>query len=351
MYFKCPFHKVNDPVLGDDSPLIFPWEPRRYARRPPRSVMCPADLLFTGFRVCPHCRSDLPYYTGRCRQRIVALTGCRAAGKTVYLWSLLHQIRQRLSRAPQPFAVAMFEDDLSYCAVEELCNSLERNRIVPEATQANPLMAGELRPIIVRVLQQGNRRLDLSNLVFYDPPGELIENLSKTVYLRYLAHSAGIIYLVDPPNGKGSADNDAKAALASEALGGIVRQVRIELRIAERLRLPIALAVAVAKADEFFFDYGGRDSLVPRTNKGSKYWYAWTSRKQLELARSGEHCQNLLREFGFDNLVNIATSNFNRVQFFALSSLSQSPVNGRLTKPPIPDGVENPLFWILHSMK
>src|SRR5579884_3333416 len=86
LLYRCPTHPDRlfpAPGLGRD-------------RQPPRFVACKVCSRLTGYRVCPTCRRDLPYYVGRVRQQVVAVTGWTLAGKTVYLWSLLHQLREKL---------------------------------------------------------------------------------------------------------------------------------------------------------------------------------------------------------------------------------------------------------------
>jgi hypothetical protein len=349
LHFKCLMHKVKDPVLGSGAPLIFPLEDYR-GRQPPRSATCPRDLLHTGFRVCPHCRKDLPYYVGRTHQRIIAVAGWRGSGKTVYLWSLLYRLRERLARDPSPFATAMFEDDASFAIYRDLCLAVLRDRTVPEATQGKSQIAGDLPPVIVRLLRTGGRANALSNLIFYDPAGELIESLAKTQYLRYLAHSAALIYLIEPPGRQGDPANETRAAEAAEGLGSVARQIRIELGRYQNERIPIALAVVLTKADETLFDELGREELVAGLGKDQGFWRRWDGAARSEVDRASARCEQLLAERDYAPLLALARLTFTPVRYFALSSLGHPPAAGRLTRDPDPVAVENPLFWILRML-
>ena len=62
--------------------------------------------MLSGFRVCPRCHHDLPYHAGRSDQSIIAVVGISGSGKTIYLWSLLYQMREILAREERPFATA-----------------------------------------------------------------------------------------------------------------------------------------------------------------------------------------------------------------------------------------------------
>ncbi len=341
VHFKC--------IMHSDGPHIFPWKGHRWRRRLPRNAVCPEDLLLTGFRICPNCRADLPYFVGDMPQNIVAVTGCRGTGKTIYLWSLLHRLLEELSRDPQPFAVALFEDDTSFSVYHKLSISLLVDREVPEATQAEEMKEGNATPVIVRVLL-GCDRQTFCNLIFYDPAGELIENLDDVRYLRYLASSAAIIYLLEPPAGRDAAEDDARATTASEGLGGIIRQIRHELGLSTDQTIRKTLAVAITKADEDVFPCQGIDRLVAGRGRSQEFWHRWTGDNIAEMDRASGCCEKLLRSWGYNDLVNKGNLNFESVRYFALSSLGASPKAGRLAGRPQPVGVENPLFWILHSL-
>lgn len=350
LHFKCLMHRVEDEVLGPDAPLIFPWKGSLFGG-PPRNAVCPRDRLHTGFRVCPHCRLDLPYYVGRFRQQIVAITGGSATGKTVYLWSLLYQLREVLARDPDPFAVAMFEDDTSSAIYQHLCRRVLHDRYVPDATQAEEQRMGDLPPVIVRMIRAGRRRPSLCNLIFYDPAGELIESLDDIRYLRYLAHSEAIIYLVGSPEGPNDPMLDARASLASEGLGSIARQVRAELGIGTKDPLPQTLAVAITKADQFLFRDHEPAELIAGHGQGQAFWRQWGKSSQQAVDRVSGRCEQQLRDLGYDDLVAKARLNFREVRYFAFSSLGKPPNDGHLEGDPVPTGVENPLFWILQSLQ
>ena len=308
--------------------------------------------MLTGYRVCPSCHQDLPYYVGRSRQQLVALTGCRATGKTIYLWSLLYQLRDVLARARHPYAVAMFEDDISYRLYQKLSHSLLVVREVPETTQVEDLKVhGKLLPLIVAHPRGQVGRASFCNLVLYDPSGELIENLDEVRYLRYLASAAAIIYLVDCPADDTSSEAEARASTASEGLDGIIRQIRHERQLGQSRQIPQSLAVVLTKCDAQLFPKQGAARLVPGHGQELGFWSKWTAKEQTEVDRTSSRCEQKLRAHGYDNLVVKARLNFARVRYFAVSSLGSAPVEGQLIEPPAPVGVENPLFWVMRTLR
>lgn len=344
--FKCIWHE-EDGVLGPGSPKIFGWTPRFGERKPPRRVACPDDWLLTSYRVCPGCHRDLPYHVGRSRQEIVAISGCQASGKTMYLWALLHQLRERLARVEDPFSVAMFEDDASARFYQALSRTIQGHGRLPGATKPGKYLEGEISPVIVRLLRSGRR--GVSNLIFYDHPGELIEVIEKVRYLRYLAHASSIIYLVDPTGERGDKPDENAVNLAADSLAKIARQVRSELDVEERRRLPQKLAVVITKADRSVFPSRPAAPLVAGYGRGQSFWTTGARRRAQEIDATSSRCEELARELKLDNLVNVARNNFQRIRFFVTSSLGKQPGSRGLGGEPDPIGVEQPLFWALDS--
>jgi hypothetical protein len=343
--FKCIWHEEDDSILGPGSPKIFGWVPRFGERKPPRRVACPEDCLLTSYRVCPACHRDLPYHVGRSHQEIIAISGCQASGKTVYLWALLHQIRERLARVADPFAVAMFEDDASSRFYQGISRTILTRSRLPGATKPGKYLEGEITPVMVRLLR--SRRRGACNLIFYDHPGELIEVIEKVRYLRYLAHASAIIYLVDPTGERGDRPDADAVNLAADSLAKIAGQVRNELNVDERRRIQQKLAVVITKADRSVFPSRPVAPLVPGYGLGQAFWTTSARRRALEIEATSSRCEELARELKLDNLVNVARNNFHQVRFFVTSSLGKEPGVRDLGGDPNPIGVEPPLFWTL----
>lgn len=75
--------------------------------RRPTSV-CPDCDGETTYRICPVCHSDLPVQFGMVDNRLIALVGPKASGKTVYMTVLLHEMRNRVGEA---FGAALMGSD------------------------------------------------------------------------------------------------------------------------------------------------------------------------------------------------------------------------------------------------
>lgn len=349
LYFRCPMHSRER--------FIFPYKPSSWLARfrTPRMAMCPRDWLITGYRVCPNprCHVDLPYFAGRFPQRIVAVTGCGGTGKTVYLWSLLYQIMEVLSRDPHPFSMAMFEDDVSFQMYQNLSQRLLHEERVPDFTDVQEIrQQNRIPPLIVRVLTGKPPRSSFCNLVFFDPAGELFENFKDDCYLHYLARAAALIYLFDLPDMADQEQAYAQAARASDGLTAVVNAVRKQLGPAfpKGQRLPVQLALVITKSDETLFRVNQLENLVPGLQRGSAFWQEWRSGDQKDLEQTSGRLEEILRDHACDDLVNMARNNFTQVSMFAVSGLGHPPIEGALQKKPQPLGVENPLYWILKTL-
>jgi len=335
--FRCSWHKP---------PLVFPWHARFGRWTVPSRAPCPREKcwVLSGYKVCPQCYQDLPYYIGHCRQKTIAVAGCRSAGKSIYLTSLIYQLRERLARDVHRVLAVMFEDDASYAMYHRYYQRLVVRQRVLEATQAETQRATEeFSPLVVRLLRSGRRRTTcVQNLVFFDPAGELFHSLSDIRFVRYLGYSSAILFLVDIKS-DGEADVDASTALAN-----ICQQVRRQLNIRSR-KLPQALAVALTKCDDGVFQNHPPENLVPGHADGHAFWGKRRLQTVREARAASRRCRVILQASGRHNLVAVAERNFASVRYFALSSLGTAPQGAALSGPPSPLGVEHPLYWALRA--
>lgn len=346
--FKCAYHKVHDPHLGANAPLIFDGPKRRWWQRDCSHAACPRDTMLTGFRVCPRCHHDLPYHAGRSKQRIVAVVGISGSGKTLYIWGLLHQLRDQLARENDPYVTPMFEDDASYEYFQQLHANLVRHHVLPQGTQSRKQKDEGIPPVTVRCLRGQGKSVQLSNLVLYDPAGELVHSLTNIQFLRYLEHASGIIYLVEPAG----AASMSERSRASEALSHVVTALRKKQQgQTNRLqRIRKTLAVVLTKADEFVFPHHDPADLLPGGGTDPTFWRKFNATRQAAFRRSSAACREILREMGHNNLLAVADHSFTRTAYFTVSSLGSALGPTGLIGTPSPIGVEHPLFWSLHHL-
>lgn len=350
LHFKClrcgPHHQAGAP-LRKSQQRVFAWKPYPWQNQPPPQALCDGCNRYTSIRVCPACSEELPHYVGRIQQQIIAVTGCSASGKTVYHWSILHQLRERLAADPRSYVSSMFEDDVSMQTFQKLDSVIRFRLELPELTQDMEMRRGKFNPIVVRLLRRRRRREPHTNLIFYDHRGELIHSLKDVEYLRYLAHARGLIYLVgtngDPEN-------------AREGLNAVINKVRVELRLPIGRKLDKPLAVVVSKADQQLFPdvfaKHGRRAVLPDEDQGLDFWHSAPGTRRRRIHETSARCREYLQTtLGHHALVSLAENNFTKVRYFAVSALNGALDSQlRLQQVPLPLAVEHPLFWLLGEL-
>lgn len=341
--FTCPRHSEHDHILGPDSPHFMSWSKSLSQWRLPTRISCDLCGLYTGDKACPACHRPLPFYTGRAPQSIVAIAGCRATGKSVYLDAAIHQIRDRLPRQGHVPYCLMFETDSgfeAYRAHHEIM--FHQGRLLP-ATQAAHWRQGDLEPLILRLLPTKKQKKRVTqNVVFYDPPGELFQTLEDVRFVRYLTSSAGLIFTVDVSASVGHKFDTA------DSLSNVAQYMRNLLRLPKG-KLSHSLAVTVTKCDETVFPTYPAEDLVPDWNRSS-LWTEGSRAINEQVSLTSGRCREALIALGQQDLVQVAERNFENVRFFGVSSLGSPPTGPRLSKPPEPIGVQCPMFWLLNQI-
>ncbi len=121
----------------------------------------------------------------------IALVGAKASGKSNYIGSLLLDIKKRMTRS--------FD-----CSITMNCNAVSKemyddlyyNPLVKNKQQIGTTDSGELLPMIFPIDFSSGKQVTLT---FYDTAGENFDNEeSMLANTGYLAHSKGIILLIDP---------------------------------------------------------------------------------------------------------------------------------------------------------
>jgi hypothetical protein len=319
IHFKCPIDGC-----------VFHYRESVNRRSVPASAPCPECRLLTAYKVCPECEADLPCYAGKADNKTIAVTGSRGCGKSIYITSLVYYLREIEGRSKKPRAAIMFEDDLSHQLYMTNYSRLVMGKQLLQMTDL-PQVQGAIEPIVLRCLTHASRaKKSVRNLVFYDPPGELFSSLASVNYIRYLAYSSAVLFLVDP----WETSADEKGVSPTVALTNIIRQIQRERGLGQG-RIPQALSVVLTKYDQA--PGGGGASL--------------TSAPSDRPLLSEKDCMRLLETQGMSHLLSIAKNNFSKVSFFAVSSLGQEPNGPQLAGPISPAGVGHPFFWAIDNLE
>lgn len=302
--------------------------------------------------VCPHCRRPLGVERGE--DRVIAVIGASASGKTHFLATVLHQLLdERVGRDAWHVPLDRAEiDRLRERLIRPLFEDLE---VLPSTVDR----LDEEVAVPLENRHDGRRVL----LVFRDLGGELFlqpERLARVSFLRY---AQGVVLMVDPLAFRPDAERDDQWSRsgqpsALEVLEVYRRVLETRERRAEEKALPLlpeekVLAVAVTKADlvlpeehPFWQDHDGA-----YLRRGY-----WSDRKEAAAGGGDERPENeavarWVREHLDPRLVREADT-FAEAGYFFVSSLGypHPPGQKRLLKRPRPRRVHEPIFALLDRL-
>lgn len=158
--------------------------------RPPRRVDGAVD------KVCPHCGRTLPLTSGDFPSILIGLAGGRASGKSTYVGTLVHQIRNEVGARFGCTLQALDTETQRRYETEFALPLWEHGHEVQEtALNASPLLYE------MRFLGAGGSSTARGavTLAFYDTAGEAFEQMRDiSTRTPYLDRVGGLILFIDP---------------------------------------------------------------------------------------------------------------------------------------------------------
>ncbi|WP_327270190.1 hypothetical protein OG233_27645 [Streptomyces sp. NBC_01218] len=319
------------------------------------SAACPDCEGETNYRICPVCHSALPVQFGMVDNRLIAMVGPKASGKTVYMTVLLHEVRHRVGEA---FGASLMGSDDA--TMQRFSSDYEErlyqdNQMFPPTSPASTTL-NRVDPLVFRF---GMRRRTLLGerpqhtvLSFFDTAGEDFssqENIELNT--RYLAGADGIVLLLDPLQMPGARGHALPGTMlpGSEALdppGNVLSRVTTMLlaaragRPAQRIDTPIA--VVFSKIDAFWHHL---DPVSPLRDHAPL-----TGRFDVNDSMSvHEEVRRLLKEWDGVPIDQLLDIHYTRYRYFGVSALGRNPTpEARVAATGIqPYRVADPLLWLL----
>jgi hypothetical protein len=292
--------------------------------------------------------------TGKIDEHIIAIIGGPRAGKSHYFAVLIeHCLRGHVGEA---FEAHIAKADYE---TERLFRTQYRDPLFKEKRElqsTRPEDRANIRLIYRlnfrrRHFLTGKERNKPITLVFYDIAGDLLNTRREiTSATRYLWHSAGIIYLVNPlhipemPPLIKEEEVMIPEVTPDTILYNVVAEFRKHgnLKPGEEIKVPIA--VCLSQSDRLKnLDFDKR-LFQPHQNRGG---FDVANFKVIDA-----EVQNRLRALGgvANNILATTNANFRTKGFFAVSALGASPdEDGRVEKIS-PIRLEDPFLWILVEM-
>ena len=316
-------------------------------------AVCPHCKHPTGRRACPNasCARDLP--SGYCDQpnKIIALFGAIASGKSTYVTVLIRELRRWLTEE-RGAAMTPGDDETAAHYRDDMETPLYKDGLVLDRT---PEMAPDvaLAPLVycLSVTDKGrfcrsSRRL--VTLVFFDTAGEdMSDKAKRQKYGAYVAAASGVIFIVDPTEFDGARGDLMPAADRRRNPGATVGEKTVmeitrwfeEMNPGRKSRLTVPACLVLSKIDR----------LPPALSRDLVLHRVPEHRGVLDTRdREAVHdeVKALLRRWG--STLDEIEQRYHTVGFFAMSALGAAPNQERLSPTGVrPHRVADPLLWLL----
>lgn len=296
------------------------------------------SVFFTGRyeldAFCPYCFSALT--AADARPFVIHLVGGTASGKTVYLVSLYHELRERMKKAKEGAELTIprgYEDRFS-----ELAGWFDGVDRVPNTVE----FTAQSYPMIL-----DHPGLDLRRqLMVYDIAGEAISGKNRSVNMVSLKNCDGIFLLADPfcsetlckrtlERGEELPEHcSGDLSVMVDDLVNFLVDLRA-IKVGERCRIP--MAVLITKSDRLTV----RERLGPEVLGDI---FAKDPSADTDITRDDE-CRSFLKDIGLNSALLKLDGQFTDVHFYPVSSMGHE-YDGSSFKP---WGVMQPLDKMLEK--
>ena len=326
-------------------------------------AMCSQCNEQTNLRVCPSCHNTLPATITSDKEKIISLIGTRDSGKSTYVSVLIHEFLKHIAPSLNGTLNFVTPDDKEQYQ-HRFANYTYKGLRIPQ-TASNFAMSGVIganRPILTKLKRESKKmfltKTEEATLVFFDAAGEDFENEDVMFYIsKYIAHSDGIIFLIDP-----FSNNTVRGELPKEVVQGastieadsvsspkeVIERVaniaRFNTNTKGKIKTPVAAAFSKLDAFETLLDNGAalrRPS--PHLNEGAFV-------KQDGFAIDQE-MRGLLAAWGEQDFLQSLSMNYENAKLFAFSALGSNPHPDGKIDVPIPNRIEDALIWMLTELK
>lgn len=361
LHVKANMRRVIDPANGDH---------QRYLRRQPdgsylirdvqgmvtRIQLDTPDREICHRRVCRHCHNPLPDGYGKNRVRFASVIGITGTGKTVYISQLLSEMDEYVTNVGLS---AIVNSPNSRTFLE--ANPIRANAPLPGSTPAGRFQ----QPLFYQITRDvGGTQRVTETFVLYDVAGEaLTDPVLIDLYAPFIAHSDGMIMLLDPLQFKAIRQVNGNSAALSKTADVLEKIWYIISKGDSNKKIEVPMAVCISKIDmkEVQEVLGqGLCELLKEDVCGEEdedgFCKPVFNEKQYDpIAKSLTHFimrhERALAQQLHDNYVSYAYFAFTALGCAVEESVSE---NGDTYKYPVgpvlPKRVEEPLLWLFYQL-
>lgn len=335
----------------------------------PEYAECPVCGVTTGIRLCPYCHNPLPQATTDGNDMIISIIGARDSGKSNYVGVLTHELQYRVSN----------KFDFSFGMIKE-SNEQYKERfgrwLYPEqygqrsgAGQAHTVPRTEAHikgrtitmspPIVCELGKRIGKKIERYSLSFLDSAGEDFEDpVAMSTVMPYIAHSKGIIFLLDPmqiPNVRNQLAASVVQQCSSTQIGEVISHGDVISNVAELIRtnkkmkkgkvIDIPVVVAFSKFDALKSIVDSSDKLwkdSPHADLGAF--------DCIDLQMVSEEMIGLLSMWGLADFIDKVKTEFSNVVYLPCSAFGSCPDVSHNVAPPKSLRLEDGVLWIMKEL-
>jgi len=324
---------------------------------------CPKCGEKTNLRLCPSCHNTLPSTITSDREKIIALIGTRDSGKSIFVTVLIHEFLKHIAPSINASLNFLTSDDKEQYNKRFSDFVYKRRTRIPQTTSTFALsgVIGANRPILTKLKKDYKKlfttKTEEFTLVFFDAAGEDFdkEEVMHSVS-KYIAHSDGIIFLIDPFSNKavrgGLPDDVVQGASTievdsvsspKEVIERVANIVRLHSTIKGKIKIPVAAAFSKLDAFETLLDNGAA------LRRPSPHLAEGEFIKQDGLTVDQE-IRGLLAAWGEQDFLKSLELNYENAHLFAFSALGNNPRPDGSIDEPLPVRIEDALLWMLNEL-
>lgn len=318
----------------------------------PREAVCDVCGGISRMRLCPDCHFELPHDVGQIDQRIIAIIGGRATGKTHYIASLITRLQHEVGR-DFDLSVRMLGDHTQERWERDFYTPLFVQKRVLQPNRPAEVDPQVKMPLIFRLTFDTGKYKRTLNLSFFDSAGEDMTSLNTlSLQNRYILHADGIIFLLDPLQIPSLRERlpmanvppvDPKAS--PEYIVGRLRDLferEKHVPVTHKVRVPVAFALSKV------------DTLFALLDPGSELHHPGDHAGWLDLDDAQSvHTEiaSYLASWISPNFCNIIHNSFAHYRFFGVSSLGEQPDAENHLSHISPLRIEDPFLWLLFHFR
>lgn len=329
----------------------------------PKTANCDWCGQTSHTRVCPDCHNVLPSTIDTDEDMIIALIGTRSSGKSTYIGVLIHEMIKHLFHGFNgTFQLYGQEDRERYR--NDFEKSLYQDHKPLPQTQSGDKKVN--RPILgtLRIASgKWRKKIKTVSLVFFDSAGEDWEDQDTiNVVARYVSHSAGIIFLVDPLANSVVRSNIANDEAVNTSggmhptdvsepaavLSMVANLIRHGQGLSDKKRIDVPVALAFSKLD--VLEDNGQLPPGSTLSQPSPHVASGAFIPADQQAVDGE-LRSLLDRWDQADLLQKLELEYANNSCFAFSAIGRAPKADGTIQPPNPKRIEDAMMWILHQQE